>query len=179
MVADIGAFATANPPASDFLVPTGVQFAFEPYRDGFLVSDGHHNRLHQVRHDGAVSVRLALPNVVPTGLALKGSTVFVAESGPLPHLPQDGKVGAFGPRASSATTVAAGGPLMVESSGPAGTGCTRSRRATGRSAARRAPPRRPARAGCTPSATTARCGSSRTVSTSRRRSRSCTARPGS
>ncbi|QHT55225.1 ScyD/ScyE family protein [Cellulomonas sp. H30R-01] len=114
VVADIGAFATANPPATDFFVPTGVQFAFEPYRDGFLVSDGHHNRIYQVRHDGTVSVRLALANVVPTGLALKGSTVFVAESGPLPHLPQDGKVVAFGPRASSATTVAAGGPLMVD-----------------------------------------------------------------
>jgi hypothetical protein len=114
LVADIGAYATADPPSTDYFVPTGVQFALEPYKHGFVVSDGHHNRVYQVGLDGTVSVRIALDNVVPTGMAVKGSTVYLAESGPLPHLPQDGKVVAFGPRASTTTTVAAGGPLMVD-----------------------------------------------------------------
>ena len=54
VVADIGAFALANPPATDFFVPTGVQYALEPYRGGFLVTDGHHNRVlwcHARRRD--------------------------------------------------------------------------------------------------------------------------------
>lgn len=114
LVADLGTYAMDHLPDTDFFVKTGVQFALEPYRHGFLVTDGHHNRVYQVGLDGSVSVRIALDNVVPTGMAVKGATVFVAESGPVPHLPQDGRVVAFGPRATSTTTVAAGGPLMVD-----------------------------------------------------------------
>ena len=33
---------------TDFFVPTGVQYALEPYRGGFLVTDGHHNRVLRV-----------------------------------------------------------------------------------------------------------------------------------
>ena len=47
LIADIGAFAAANPPDTPFGVPTGVQDAIEPYRGGFLVTDGrHHNRVY-------------------------------------------------------------------------------------------------------------------------------------
>jgi len=52
VVADIGAFSLANPPHTEFFVPTGVQFALEPYRGGFLVTDGHHNRVWRVTLDG-------------------------------------------------------------------------------------------------------------------------------
>ena len=38
-----------------FVVPTGVQFALEPYRGGFLVTDGHHNRVLRVTLDGTVT----------------------------------------------------------------------------------------------------------------------------
>ena len=38
----------------------------------------------------------------------------MAEAGPLPHLAADGKVVAFGKRSTTATEVAAGGPLMVD-----------------------------------------------------------------
>ena len=52
VIADIGAFAIANPPDTEFFVPTGVQYAIEPFRGGFLVTDGHHNRVLRVSHDG-------------------------------------------------------------------------------------------------------------------------------
>ena len=45
VVADIGAFALSNPPGFPFDIPTGVQYALETYRGGFLVTDGHHNRV--------------------------------------------------------------------------------------------------------------------------------------
>ena len=34
VVADIGAFSIANPPATDFFVPSGVQYALQAYRGG-------------------------------------------------------------------------------------------------------------------------------------------------
>ena len=114
VVADIGAFAIANPPDADIFLATGVQYAMEPYRGGFLVTDGHHNRVYQVTRDGAVSELLQLGNVVPTGLATRGNTVYMAEAGPLPHNPADGKVVSFEPGSSSTTQIAAGAPLMVD-----------------------------------------------------------------
>ena len=45
LVADIGAFAIAHPPDADIFLDAGVQYAMEPYRGGFLVTDGHHNRV--------------------------------------------------------------------------------------------------------------------------------------
>jgi hypothetical protein len=38
----------------------------------------------------------------------------MAEAGPVPHLPQNGKVVSFGPRSLSATEVASGAPLLVD-----------------------------------------------------------------
>src|SRR6266498_2469416 len=45
VVADIGEFNLANPPPTPFVVPTGLQYALQTYRGGFLVSDGHLNRV--------------------------------------------------------------------------------------------------------------------------------------
>ena len=114
VVADIGAFAAAHPPATAFFVPSGVQYALEPFRGGFLVTDGHHNRVLQVSRDGAVSVLLAFDDIVPTGLAASGDTIYMAEAGPVPHRPADGKVVVFGPRSTTAAVVAAGAPLLVD-----------------------------------------------------------------
>jgi len=114
LVADIGAFATAHPPATPFELPLGVQFALQPYRGGFLVTDGHHNRVLGVTLDGEVSVVKAFDNIVPTGLAVWGNTVYMAEAGPAPHLPADGKVVSFGPRSPTAAVVASGAPLLVD-----------------------------------------------------------------
>ena len=114
VIADIGAFALANPPDTQFDVPTGLQFAIEPFHGGFLVTDGHHNRVLHVSHDGAVTVMMAFDNIVPTGLTVSGNTIYMAETGPVPHLPADGKVVAFNPQSAGATEVASGAPLLVD-----------------------------------------------------------------
>jgi hypothetical protein len=114
IIADIGAFSIANPPETDFFVPTGVPFALEPFRGGFLVTDGHHNRVLYVTLDGEVTEFIAFGNIVPTGLAVSGNTIYMAQAGPVPHLPQNGKVLAFGPKSTTATVVASGARLLVE-----------------------------------------------------------------
>jgi len=116
VVADIGSFACANPPPPNFaiVVPTGVQYALEPYRGGFLVTDGHHNRVLYATLRGQISVASQFGDIVPTGLAVQGSTVYMAEAGPVPHLPQNGKVVSFRPWASPTVVIAAGAPLLVD-----------------------------------------------------------------
>jgi sugar lactone lactonase YvrE len=114
VIADIGAFAVANPPKPAFAVPTGVQYALQSYRGGFLVTDGHHNRVLRVTRDGEVTEMIAFDNIVPTGLAVSRYLVYMAEAGPVPHLPEAGKVVAFGPKASTATEVASGARLLVD-----------------------------------------------------------------
>lgn len=115
VVADIGEFNEQNPPTGfPFFVPTGVQYALQTYRGGFLVTDGHLNRVLRVTRDGEVAVLIAFGDIVPTGLAVWGNTVFMAEAGPVPHLPEDGKVVAFGPKSTTATDVAFGASLLVD-----------------------------------------------------------------
>jgi hypothetical protein len=114
VVADIGEFSVTNPPATPFDVPTGFQYALEPYRGGFLVTDGHHNRVLRVTLDGDVTEFMGFGNIVPTGLAVSGNTVYLAEAGPVPHLPEDGKVVSFGSKSNAATEVASGARLLVD-----------------------------------------------------------------
>jgi hypothetical protein len=114
VVADIGTFAIQNPPVTPFDVPTGLQFALEPYHGGFLVTDGHHNRVLGATLDGAVSEIIGFGNIVPTGLAVWGSTVYMAEAGPVPHVPEDGKIVAFLPARAVVYPVAAGARLLVD-----------------------------------------------------------------
>jgi sugar lactone lactonase YvrE len=114
VVADIGEFSIENPPSTEFAAPTGVQYALQPYRGGFLVTDGHHNRVLRVTLDGEVTELIAFDNIVPTGLAVSGNTVYMAEAGPVPHRPEDGKVVAFKPRSPTATKVASGASLLVD-----------------------------------------------------------------
>jgi hypothetical protein len=64
--------------------------------------------------DGEVTEFLAFANIVPTGLELWGITVLMAEAGPVPHLPENGKVVSFGPKSSTVTEVASGAPLLVD-----------------------------------------------------------------
>jgi hypothetical protein len=114
VIADIGTFAVDNPPSTEFFVPTGVQYAIETYRGGFLVTDGHHNRVLHVTRDGEISELKVFGNIVPTGLAVSGNTIYMAEAGPVPHLPNVGKVVAFNPRSSAVTEVASGARLVVD-----------------------------------------------------------------
>jgi hypothetical protein len=114
VVADIGEFALENPPGTPFDVPTGLQYALETYRGAFLVTDGHHNRVLRVTLDGDVSEFIAFDNIVPTGLAVTGNTVIMAEAGPVPHLPESGKVVSFEPQSLIAEEVASGVRLLVD-----------------------------------------------------------------
>jgi sugar lactone lactonase YvrE len=114
VVADIGQFSIDNPPDTDFFVPSGVQYALQAYRRGLLVTDGHHNRVLRVTRDGEVSVLMAFGNIVPTGLEVRGKTIYMAQAGPVPHLPEDGKVVSFRPRSTRVREVASGSPLLVD-----------------------------------------------------------------
>lgn len=115
-VADIGEFSEANLP-SGFPIDlvTGLQYSLEAYRGGFLVTDGHHNRVLHVAADRTVSEFFGFDHdVVPTGLALRGDTVYLAEAGPTDHLPEDGKVVTLYPGSSDVTEIASGAPLVVD-----------------------------------------------------------------
>lgn len=114
VIADIGTYAALNPPATSFMLPTGVQYALEAYRGGFLVTDGHHNRVLHVTTDGEITEFMTFGNIVPTGLAVSGNTVYMAEAGPVPHAAADGRVVSFEPGSSTATEVAAGARLLVD-----------------------------------------------------------------
>ena len=115
VVADIGTFACENPPTGfPFVVPMGVQYALEPFRGGFLVTDGHHNRVYRVTLDGTVTQTIQFGDVVPTGLGVHGNTIYLAEAGPVPHEPENGKIVSFEPGSAMATTVAAGARLAVD-----------------------------------------------------------------
>jgi hypothetical protein len=115
VIADIGAFSLANPPTGfNFFIPTGVQYSFQTFRGGFLVADGHHNRVLFVTLDGEISEFKTFGNVVPTGLDVRGNTIYMAESGPIPHDPETGKVVSFNTNSSNVTEVASGARLLVD-----------------------------------------------------------------
>jgi hypothetical protein len=114
VIADVGAWSVAHPPATAFDIPTGVQYAIERFRNGFLVTDGHHNRVYRVTLDGTVRELITFGNIVPTGLEIRDGTVYMAEAGPVPHLPKDGKIVKFRAGSGAVREVAAGGRLLVD-----------------------------------------------------------------
>ena len=114
LIADLGAFSQANPPQTPFDLSQGVQYALETYLGSLLVTDGHHNRVLRVTRQGRINVFRSFGNIVPTGLAVDGSTVYVGQAGAAPHAPADGKIVAFGPGWKSVGNVASGAPLLVD-----------------------------------------------------------------
>jgi sugar lactone lactonase YvrE len=114
VIADLGEFSVRNPPNTAFDLPTGVQYALEPYRGEFLVTDGHLNRVLRVTRAGEVTEVIAFGNIVPAGLAVSRTKVYMAEAGPVPHRPEAGKVVAFRPKSPTATEVASGARLLVD-----------------------------------------------------------------
>lgn len=120
LVADLGQWSVDNPPAPAFFVDTGVQFALEPYRDGFLVTDGHHNRVLSVDRHGSIQQIATFGNVVPTGLETADGLVLVSQLGPIPHHPEDGKIVALRP-GQEPREVASGASMLIDvESGPHG-----------------------------------------------------------
>jgi hypothetical protein len=113
LVADIGAWSVAHPPKTGYFLTSGVQYAMEVYQGGILVSDGHHNRVLRVTLDGRISQFATFSNVVPTGLEVAGNRVLVSQAGPVPHLPDDGRIQALS-RHDAPHEVARGASLLVD-----------------------------------------------------------------
>ena len=114
VIADIGAWSAAHPPATDYFITTGVQYAMQPIHRGFLVTDGHHNRVLRVSLDGTVSEAVAFDNIVPTGLEVSGNRVYMSQLGPAPHLPENGRVVTFPSRGAAVREVARGASMLVD-----------------------------------------------------------------
>ena len=116
VIADIGAWALRNPPPpeTDYFLTRGVLFAMEPVRGGFLVTDGHHNRIVKATYSGEVTEIEQFANTVPTGLAARGPRMYMAEAGPVPHLPETGRVLTFKARDAAPRLVASGASLLVD-----------------------------------------------------------------
>ncbi len=115
VIADIGAFNIAHPPTGfDFFVSTGVLYAIQPYLGGFLVTDGHLNRVLFVTLDGHITIIKQFLDIVPTGLEVRGNRIYMSQAGPVPHLPENGKVLSFSPFSPAVKTVASGAPLLVD-----------------------------------------------------------------
>ncbi len=115
VIADIGSFNKANPPTGfDYFVETGVLYSIQNYRGGFLVTDGHLNRVLHVTLDGNITIFKSFGDVVPTGLEVHGNKVYMAEAGPVPHLPENGKVVSLSSNSSTVTNVASGARLLVD-----------------------------------------------------------------
>jgi hypothetical protein len=85
IIADIGTYEMANPPPPtiSLIVPSGVQFSFLPYGDGFVVNDAHLNRVLYVSLDGQITQLLQFGDIVPTGMARWGTDFYMSQAGPL------------------------------------------------------------------------------------------------
>lgn len=117
VIADLGAWAEANPPGPDihYFIPTGVHYSIDNYRGGFVVAEAHHNVVLEVSADGDISAVERFGNVVPTGLATDGDEILVAMAGPQPHLPADGQILKIeGDEDDDIELVADGGRLLVD-----------------------------------------------------------------
>jgi hypothetical protein len=114
VIADIYSWSEANPPqSSEYFIPGGFTYAMEPYEDGFLVTDAHHNRVLRVGLDGEISVHTDFAgNVVPTGLEQLGPVVLVGQAGPIPHTAEAGRAVALWH--GSIVPLVSGAPLLVD-----------------------------------------------------------------
>ena len=148
LIADLYTWSEQNPPGhSGIFIPGGYTYALEQYKRGFLVTDGHHNRVLRVETNGDISVfHDFAENIVPTGLESKGPGVLVGQAGPVPHTRT---------RVASLRSGTMAARLRRSPRAPrcwstwrlaAGTGSTVLRRGSGRTKARKArkasPPRR-------------------------------------
>jgi hypothetical protein len=120
VVADIGKWSVDHPPVPAIFIDTGVQYSMEPYHGGFLVTDGHHNRVLLAQRNGSINEVATFGNVVPTGLEVTKNRVFITLAGPNPHLPEAGKVLALR-RGSDPVEIANGARMLIDvEQGPGG-----------------------------------------------------------
>jgi len=92
----------------------GMDVAFVGNTAYALVTDGHHNRVLRVGLDGSVSELKGFGDVVPTGLAVHGNTIYIAEAGPIVGGSEIGKVVSIDANSGTVADVAASAPLMVD-----------------------------------------------------------------
>ena len=85
----------------------------ERYHGGFLVTDGHHNRVLRVGRNGSINEVATFGNVVPTGLEVTKHRVLLTQLGPIPHEPEDGKVLALR-RRSEPIEIASGASMLID-----------------------------------------------------------------
>jgi hypothetical protein len=83
------------------------------YKGGFVVTDGHHNRVLPATLDGTITEIATFTNLVPTGLEVRGSHVWITQAGPVPHVPETGRVLELD-RRSGPTVVAKGASLLID-----------------------------------------------------------------
>ncbi|MDU8886646.1 ScyD/ScyE family protein [Yeosuana sp. MJ-SS3] len=115
LIADIGTFATENPPTGfDYFLPMGLQYAMQTYRGGFLVTDGHHNRMYHVTLAGEVSEFKVFGNIVPTGLEVSGNMVYMTEAGTSAESNLDSRVIAINSHTKEVNQVGSGIPFLVD-----------------------------------------------------------------
>ena len=125
LIADIYAWSAKNPPDNpQIFIPGGYAYAIEQYESGFLVTDGHHNRVLRVETNGEISeFHDFAQNIVPTGLESRGEAVLVGQAGPVPHTPETGRVVELVGRpeskggrrkADAVAPIASGAPLLVD-----------------------------------------------------------------
>ena len=70
--------------------------------------------MFNVTLDGKISVIKQFGNIVPTGLSVQGNKVYLSQAGPVPHLPENGKIVSLSSNSSAVTSVASGAPLLVD-----------------------------------------------------------------
>lgn len=94
LIAGLEQWSADNPPATPFDFPGGVQYALDPVKhgDGFMVTDGNHNRVLFASLDGDIRQVTQFENVVPTGIEVDHRRVYVAQAGPVPHDPSTGRL---------------------------------------------------------------------------------------
>lgn len=127
LIADLGKFNRDNPPPLgslfnpppdgkfNYFLENGLLYALQPYGDGFLVSDGHLNRLLHVTRRGKVSIVRSFGDVVPTGMAIAAGRLELAETGPIVGNEEIGGIVSFRLRhAGSDDTVASGISMAVD-----------------------------------------------------------------
>ena len=112
LVADLGAFALANP-SPTIEIPTGNPFGLAVRGADLLVTDGNANRVLKVTTAGAISVVSTFGNVVPTGIVSKATgPIYVTQFSAAPHDPGSSSLVSIDAATGVTTTIDTGTQLI-------------------------------------------------------------------
>jgi hypothetical protein len=117
-IADVSQWNRDHLPDDEDLydLKSGNPFAIHAVHEGFLVTDGNQNRLLHISEDGDdIEELVQFENVVPTGIEVDRKKIYIAQAGPVPHEPEDGRVVSLDYRDDfDEEEVASGAPLLVD-----------------------------------------------------------------